>query len=179
MRDHPTLLLRDGSGALVIDTQWNEALFDVSTPQKRAELLTVIGAWIDGCAASGFDAVEIDNLDSYSRSTGLLTRDQAVLMIALFADRAHARGLAIAQKNASELVPRRAEMHTDFVVSEECNHFAECDVYRGGYGEHVLMIEYDRASFTRGCAAYPQDSIVLRDLNLVPIGTGGYVYDGC
>jgi hypothetical protein len=179
MSAHPTLILRDAGGAPVIDTNWNETLIDVSTPAKRAEVLTVIGAWIDGCRASGFDAVEIDNLDSYSRSMGLLTQDDAVAMIALMADRAHADGLAIAQKNATELVPRRAEMRTDFVVAEECNHFTECDVYRGGYGEHVLMIEYDRASFTTGCSTYPQDSIVLRDMNLVPIGMSGYVYDGC
>jgi hypothetical protein len=179
MSTHPDVILRDASGQPVIDTGWNETLLDVSTASKRDEILAVIGPWIDGCRSAGFDAVEIDNLDSYSRSTGLLTTDDAVAMIALFADRAHADGLAIAQKNASELVPRRSEMHTDFVVAEECNHYTECDAYRSGYGELVLMIEYDRASFTAGCTAYPQDSIVLRDRNLVPIGMAGYVYDGC
>jgi hypothetical protein len=109
---------------------------------------------------------------------GLLTEDENVLMIRMFADRAHAAGLAIAQKNASELVARRAEMGTDFVVAEECNRYAECDVYLGGYDE-VLMIEYRMADFTTGCAAYPASSIVLRDVNLVPAGASGYVYDGC
>jgi hypothetical protein len=122
--------------------------------------------------------VEIDNLDSYSRSTGLLTENDNVAMIRLFADRAHAAGLAIAQKNSSELVGRRAEMGTDFVVAEECNRYAECDVYLGAY-DRVLMIEYRRADFTTGCAAYASSSIVLRDVNLVPMGSSGYVYDGC
>jgi hypothetical protein len=176
---HPDVILRDAAGQPVIDTQWNETLLDVSSAAKRDEIIAVVGPWIDGCRAAGFDAVEIDNLDSYSRSMGLLTPDDAVAMMALFAARAHADGLAIAQKNATELVPRRSEMHTDFVVAEECNHYTECDAYRAGYGEHVLMIEYDRASFSVGCAAYPQDSIVLRDRNLVPVGMPGYVYDGC
>jgi hypothetical protein len=179
MRDHPALILRDASGQPVVDPDWQEVLIDVSTAAKRAEAASVIGAWIDGCARAGFAAVEIDNLDSYTRSTGLLTADNAVAAERLFADRAHAAGLAIAQKNASELVPRRAEMGTDFVVAEECNHYHECDAYRASYGTHVLMIEYVRADFSAGCAAYPSYSIVLRDRNLVPFGASGYVFDGC
>ena len=45
--------------------------------------------------------------------------------------------------------------------------YTECDAYIGGYGTHVLMIEYRSADFTTGCSAYPDYSIVLRDLNLV------------
>ena len=176
---HPSVVLVDGAGHPVIDTAWNETLLDTSSAAKRTEILAVIGPWIDGCAHDGFDAVEIDNLDSYSRSTGLLTTDDNVAMIALFAARAHGHGLAIAQKNASELVARRTDMGTDFVVAEECNRYTECDAYTSGYGTHVLMIEYRRADFTAGCASYPNNSIVLRDQNLVPAGTSGYLYDGC
>jgi hypothetical protein len=43
----------------------------------------------------------------------------------------------------------------------------------------VLVIEYRRADFNAGCAAYPNLSIVLRDVNLVTPGQGAYVYDGC
>ncbi len=179
MQDHPDLILRDAGGQPVIDTGWNEILVDVGTPAKRSEVAAFVGAWIDGCARSGFAAVEIDNLDSYTRSTGLLSADDAVAMIRLFADRAHADGLAIAQKNASELVSRRTEMGTDFVVAEECNHYNECDTYRAGYGDHILMIEYDRASFNAGCAAYPGLPLVLRDVDLVPAGTQGYVFSHC
>lgn len=177
---HDIAVLRDGAGNPVIDADWNEVLLDTRTEASRAEILSVIGPWIDGCAADGFDAVEIDNLDTYSRSMGLLTEDENVTMVRLFADRAHAAGLAIAQKNASELVPRRAEMGTDFVVAEECNRYTECDAYIGGYGTHVLMIEYRRPDFTTGCSAYGSSySIVLRDLNLVPAGFGAYVFEDC
>jgi hypothetical protein len=176
---HPELILRNAGGNPVIDTQWNEMLIDVSTPAKRTAVAAIVDGWIAGCAQAGFDAVEIDNLDSYARSTGLLTMDNNVATVALFAASAHGRGLAIAQKNATELVPRKAEMATDFVVAEECNRYQECDTYRAGYGDHVLSIEYRPQDFTAGCAAYPQLSIVLRDVNLVTPGNAGYVYDGC
>lgn len=179
LEDHPTLVLRDSSGAPVIDPDWDEMLLDVTTPAKRAELAAVVGDWIAGCALAGFDAVEIDNLDTYSRSGGLIDQEDAVAFMRLLSDRAHAEGIAIAQKNSGEIVDRRAEMGTDFAVVEECNRYSECDVFTGAYGDRVLIIEYRRADFDRGCAAYPELSIVLRDLNLTTPGDGAYVYDGC
>lgn len=177
--EHAGLLLRNGSGQLVIDEDWNEAILDTRGSAKRAELALVIGDWIDGCADAGFQAVEIDNLDTYSRSQGLLNENDAVETLRAFAARAHARGLAIAQKNSSELAPRRAEMDADFVVSEECNRYDECDAYTEHYGLGVLVIEYRRQDFTKGCERYPDLSIVLRDRDLKPAGETGYVFDGC
>lgn len=177
--DEPDLILRDEAGGPVVDEGWDEMLLDVSTPEKRARIATIVGDWIAGCHADGFDAIEIDNLDSFSRSGGRLSEDDAVLMMALFADAAHALGMAIAQKNSAELVPRRAEMGTDFVVAEECNRWNECDVYTASYGDHVLVIEYRRQDFDAGCADFPGLSIVLRDLNLVTPSSSDYVYDGC
>lgn len=179
MTEHPELILRDAGGAPVIDPDWDEMLIDVRTPEKRAAVAAIVGGWIDGCADAGFDAIEIDNLDTFSRSMGLIAENDCVAQMALFSARAHARGLAIAQKNSAELVGRRAELGTDFVVAEECNRYDECDVYTAAYGDAVLVIEYRRADFDAGCAAFPALSIVLRDLNLVPAGSGGYVYDGC
>jgi len=177
--NHPGLMLRDGAGELVIDADWNEILIDVRTPAQRAAVAQIVGGWIRTCKTSGFDAIEIDNLDSYSRSRGLLTEDQLVMTMRLFSDIAHAEGLAIAQKNSSELVPRRAELGTDFVVAEECNRYSECDTYTASYGQHVLAIEYRRADFDVGCAAFPNLSIVLRDRNLVTPDQGAYVFRGC
>jgi hypothetical protein len=176
---HPDLILKDGNGKPVVDADWNEMLIDVSTPAKQTAVAAIVGGWIDGCADAGFDAIEIDNLDSYARSGGRLTEANAVATMALFSQTAHARGLAIAQKNSSELVDRKAAMGTDFVVAEECNRYSECDVYRGAYGDHVLVIEYRSQDFSSGCSKYPTLSIVLRDLNLVMPTQSGYVYDGC
>lgn len=180
LANHGDLILRDASGDPVIDPDWDEMLVDTRTATQRAAIADIVGGWIRGCATAGFDAIEIDNLDTFSRSGGLLREDDNVLQMRLFADVAHGVGLPIAQKNSAELVGRKADMATDFVVSEECNRYDECDVYTGAYGEHVLMIEYRRADFTAGCTAYgARFSIVLRDLNLVPAGSSAYVFDGC
>jgi hypothetical protein len=176
---HSELVLKDASGKAVVDKDWNEMLLDVSTADKRTALAAIEAEWIAGCAQSGFDAVEIDNLDSYSRSGGRLTEDDAVAFVRLLADAAHMNGLAIAQKNSTELVPRKTDMGTDFAVAEECDRYDECDDYRAGYDDHVLIIEYRKSDFDKGCSAYPQLSIVLRDVDLVPQGQSGYVFDGC
>jgi hypothetical protein len=174
------LILRDNQGQPVIDPDWDEQLLDVSTSDKRTRIADVIEGWIDGCAQAGFDAVEVDNLDTYSRSGGRITQQNAVDFMALLSAHAHRKGLAIAQKNSTELLARRSELGTDFAVAEECSRYAECGDYVAAYGEHVLMIEYRRADFEQGCQAYgATHSIVLRDLNLVPKGAGAYVFEGC
>jgi hypothetical protein len=179
MTQHPDLILRNAQGQPVIDTDWNEMLVDVSTAAKRTAVAAIMDEWIAGCGVGGYAAIEIDNLDSYSRSQGLLTEDNNVAAMALFAASAHARDLAIAQKNSAEIVTRKAEMATDFAVAEECNQFNECGVYTDGYGDHVIVIEYQRTPFDAGCTEYPNLSMVLRDRNLVTQGATGYVYDGC
>jgi Glycoside-hydrolase family GH114 len=177
--NHPDLLLRDGNGALVIDSDWNEALLDVGTPEKRAALAAVVGGWIGECGTDGYDAVEIDNLDSYSRSQGLLEPQDAVDFMMLLSAGAHANGLAIAQKNSTELLAQKAAMGTDFAIAEECNRYDECDEYRNAYGTLVFVIEYRPQDFDQGCADHPDLSIVLRDLDLVTPSDGGYVFDEC
>jgi hypothetical protein len=179
LTEHPDLLLRDSSGSLLIDEGWDEPLLDVSSADKRDQLAVIVGGWISECARSGYDAVEIDNLDSYTRSDGHIAEDDAVAFLAKLALTAHAEGLAIAQKNASELVPRRDELGTDFVVAEECNEHEECDVYIQGYEEQVLMIEYQQSAFDEGCTLYPEHSITLRDLELTGPSSADYVYDDC
>jgi Glycoside-hydrolase family GH114 len=174
------LLLRDESGDVIIDQDWDEALLDVSTDTKRERIAEVVGDWIRSCKADGFDAVEIDNLDTFSRSGDRISEDDAVAFVALLSQVAHAAGLAIAQKNAVELVPRRAQMGTDFVVAEECNAWNECDGYIDSYGPYVLMIEYARDDFEVGCAEYGTEfSVVLRDRNLTAPQSNAYLYDGC
>jgi Glycoside-hydrolase family GH114 len=177
--EHPDLVLRDENGDPVIDEDWNEMLLDISTEKKRAALAQIVGGWVTQCKADGFDAAEIDNLDSYARSQGLLEEDNAVAFMQLLSGVAHENGLAIAQKNSTELVPRRDEMGTDFAVAEECNRYAECEEYQAGYGDLVFVIEYRQQDFDTGCAEHADLSIVLRDLNLVDPSAGAYVYDDC
>ncbi|WP_435824020.1 endo alpha-1,4 polygalactosaminidase [Actinoplanes missouriensis] len=178
---HPGLLLRDSGGDLVIDEDWDEALLDFSTAAKRAELAAVVGAWIDRCAADGFQAVEADNLDSYTRSRGMLSQEQAIRYATTLNARAHAAGLASGQKNTAELSGADARAAGfDFAVTEECAAFDECDVYTASYGDHVLVVEYTRDGFAAACDAYRgRLSIVLRDRDVSTPDSGGYVRDAC
>ena len=176
----PDLLLRDADGRLVIDRRWQEVLLDLSTPDKRRRAAARVGAWIDDCADRGFDAVEPDNLDSYTRSQRLLTQEHALAYAALLAERAHRHGLAVAQKNAAELTPHHRRMGTDFAVAEECGQYDECDTYRTAYGDRVLVVEYTDTGLARACARWGHRlSVVRRDRTLTTPADPDYRYRTC
>ncbi len=176
---HPTLILRDSSGNPIVDADWGEMLLDTSTAAKRTDLAAIVGAWIAKCKTDGFNAVEIDNLDSYSRSTGLLTQANNIAFEALLSATAHQNGLAIAQKNSSELLGSVATMGTDFAIVEECNRYSECDTFKSTYGNLLFLVEYRLQDFQTGCSKYPELSIVLRDVDVSPPSSSSYVYQGC
>lgn len=177
---HADLVLTRG-GQPVVDSGWNEMLLDISTDAKRASLAGIVGGWIDGCAVSGYQAVEVDNLDSWTRSDGMLTRDHAVAFARLLVGRAHAAGLAIGQKNTVELgLAGRTEIGFDFAVAEECQEYDECQDYVDVYGDRVIVIEYDDAGFDEACRRYgARLSIVRRDVDVTTPGSGTYAYRGC
>ncbi|MEZ0110121.1 hypothetical protein ABH920_004136 [Catenulispora sp. EB89] len=181
--NHPDLLLTNTDGAPVIDKDWNEQLLDVSTDAKRAALAKVEYAWIDACAAKGFQATEGDNLDSYQRSNGRLDASQAVAFATLLARHAHADGLAVGQKNTTELLDHRRQIGFDFAVAEQCGATGECDQYATAYAGRVLDIEYDDAGFAKACQASKSGmfgmSVVRRDRDVSPAGSPKYVYRQC
>jgi hypothetical protein len=67
--------VRRPDGSVLTDPDWpGEHLLDTGTAARRRVLAAIVGRWLDRCAADGFQAVEPDNLDSWSRSRGQLTR---------------------------------------------------------------------------------------------------------
>jgi hypothetical protein len=185
-QEHPNLLVRK-AGRTVQDPDWpGEYLLDTSTPTKRAALLKIVGPWLDGCARKGFDAVEPDNLDSWTRrgASDVLTRSGNVSFARLLVHRAHSDGLAIAQKNTPQLKSAgRTSIGFDFAVAEECEVYGECGRYTAAYGRSVIEIEYTdngRAAYARACRSRSgKHSIILRDRDVVPKGTAGYSYSSC
>ncbi|HTV19782.1 MAG TPA: endo alpha-1,4 polygalactosaminidase [Polyangiaceae bacterium] len=173
------LILRDSRGDEMIDPEWPDEYFlDISTPERRTRLVAVVAPWIEGCAESGFDAVEFDNLDSYARSGGLLTVEHAEAYAAELIRVAHASLLAVGQKNASERSAQFRALGFDFSISEQCWEYDECDQYTAVYGERVFDVEYAASAFERGCDAGRAPSPILRDLELVSPGPG-YVRREC
>jgi hypothetical protein len=182
------LLLHRPSGALLVDPGWpDEHLFDTSTAAKRTELARRLGATIRLCAQKGFAAVEFDNLDSYTRSRGALSLDDAIAFATLLVQDAHAAGLAAAQKNTAELRARgHDDIGFDFAITEECDRYRECSAFTKVYGGLVFDIEYTddlRGSATAVCAraraTASAPSTIVRDRDLVRSTSPAYVYVPC
>ncbi|MEU0430788.1 endo alpha-1,4 polygalactosaminidase [Streptomyces sp. NPDC006290] len=170
------LLLRDTHGKVVVDQDWNEALLDIRTPAKRERVAARVDRWIDECAKKGFDAIEPDNYDSYTRSRKLLTPDDATAFITLLSRHAHARHLAIAQKNTVELAGLRSRTGLDFAVAEECGEYDECGEYAKAFHDRVVVIEYSDSGLRKARSAFGDRlSIVRRDVMVSTPGNADYV----
>ena len=181
--DADLLLHRDGE--VFFDPDWpDEALLDTSTPERRERIAAQVIPWIEGCAGAGFDAVEFDNLDTYTRSDGALALDDNLALAAAFVDAAHGAGLAAGQKNSAE---NAAVLHDeagfDFAVTEECAAYEECGAYTAVYGDAVIDIEYTDElprPFAEMCADDDSPaSMVLRDRDLLTPADEGYMFEAC
>ncbi|NSC20177.1 endo alpha-1,4 polygalactosaminidase [Streptomyces albus subsp. chlorinus] len=175
------LLLKDADGKVIYDGEWDgEALLDLRTAKKRERIAAKVNGWIDECAAKGFQAVEPDNFDSYERSEKLLNTTQAQEYARLLTEHAHSKGLAVGQKNASELAGAHTANGFDFAVAEQCGQWDECESYTKEFGDHVVVIEYTKDGLAKACDGWgDQLSIVRRDLNVVPPSKAGYVRETC
>lgn len=187
-KHHPTLLLRDAEGKLVIDREWGEPLLDLRTADRRERAARVVGRWVAGCADKGYRGVELDNLDSFTRSGGRLSADDALDFAQRLVRSGHDAGLAVGQKNAAELSPRAKRAGFDFAIAEECQaegsgRDGECGAYTAVYGKRLLEIEYtdnDDGAFTTACARRGDAaSVTLRDREVLPRGRAGYVERWC
>ncbi|MGN0065094.1 MAG: endo alpha-1,4 polygalactosaminidase, partial [Nocardioides sp.] len=149
-RKRPGLVVRV-KGRPLADPGWpDEWILDISTAPKRKRLARIVDRWVAGCAASGYDAVEYDNLDSYTRSKRRLTARNATAYARLLVASAHRHRLAAAQKNRAQW--DGSKVGFDLAVTESCGEWDECGEYVDHYGDQVLVVEYDRAGFDRACA---------------------------
>ncbi|MGW3038187.1 endo alpha-1,4 polygalactosaminidase [Streptomyces sp. NPDC001178] len=174
------LLLRDARAEVLYDKDWGEAILDIRTAAKRQRIAAKLNSWIDECAAKGYKAVEPDNYDSFTRFPKYLKAGQAEALMKLLSAHAHDKGLAIAQKNATELLSDRASVGLDFAVAEECAEWNECGEFAEAYGNHVLVVEYTAKGMAKACADWGGTlSIVRRDESVEPKGASGYVRQTC
>lgn len=89
----------------------------------------------------------------------------------LLTARAHAAGLAVAQKNWAELSPRGPRIGFDLAVAEECGRWRECGSYADAYDNRVYVVEYRDRDFTRACERWESRlSIVRRNLAVTAAG---------
>ncbi|MER5436550.1 endo alpha-1,4 polygalactosaminidase [Streptomyces sp. NPDC002588] len=174
------LLLRDAKGDVVYDEDWGEAVLDIRTAAKRQRIASQVNTWIDECAAKGFDAIEPDNYDTFTRFPDYLTAGQATAFMKLLVVDAHAKGLAVAQKNTLELVSERASVGLDFAVVEECGEWNECGEFAKAFDDNVLVVEYTAKGLSNACSGWSSTlSIIRRDQDVVPEDASGYLRESC
>ena len=172
------------------DPVWGgEYLIDISTAAKRHRAAQWIQPMIERCAAKGYRAVEYDNLDSWTRMDDTpregdvpFGKRQAIAYAADLTSRAHALGLAVAQKNTADMTRRQAHRRIgfDFAIAEECARYRECSRFRAVYGNRVIVVEYRRKDFRRACRVVgSRVSVVLRDVNVTRPGSRTYRYGAC
>ncbi|MNS54794.1 hypothetical protein D3C72_876080 [compost metagenome] len=136
---------------------------------------------MDLAVSKGCDAVDPDNVDGYTNSTGLpLTAETQLDYNRFLAAEAHARGLAVGLKNDIAQVDVLAA-EFDFAINEQCFKYKECGVYTAftGQGKPVFQIEYatkykDAATRAPLCAA--AQAANLRTVVLPQKLNGAYRY---
>ena len=130
------------------------------------------------CARKRFDAVEPDNIDGFSNTTGFpITAHDQLVYDEWIARQAHRLGLAVFQKNdpeqASALQP-----YFDGVLDEQCNQYRECSAFHKylARGKPVLDAEYKPSLYPGFCAA---DARARMMGVLYNVGLNGRRYKPC
>lgn len=127
---------------------------------RNGSVRAAIERRLDLAVARGCDGVEPDNVDGYQNRTGFdLTEADQRAFLQWLADAAHARGLSVGLKNATDLAEEFSTVF-DWSLVEECHAYDECEAYRGflDAGKAVFHVEYvDRISqgeraLERACA---------------------------
>lgn len=107
-------------------------------------LQPIMAARVNICKSKGFDAVDPDNVDGYTNSTGFpLTGAQQITYNAMLATLSHAAGLSVDLKNDVDQAAQLAPVF-DFAVNEQCSQYRECGSLKPfvAAGKAVLNIEY-------------------------------------
>lgn len=131
---------------------WDERWLDV---REIALLEPLMSARMKMAKDKGCDAVEPDNMDSYSnleevKPTGSYTGAHQIAYNKAVAKWAHAAGLSVALKNDVDQVEALVG-DFDFALNEQCYEYNECGPYQAFVkaGKAVFGVEYkgDTASF--------------------------------
>jgi len=113
---------------------------------RKIQILSpIISARVDICKEKGFDAVEFDNVNGYTNSTGFrLTYQDQLNYNQFLANLAHSRGMSVALKNDIEQIIDLTT-YFDWTLNEECFEFQECDYLTPFVtaGKAVFNIEYN------------------------------------
>ena len=173
-------------GGLVLehleDPDWpGEHPIDISNDGLRETAVEFVARRFAECEAHGFDAIELDNLDTFTRYPDApFDRDDAIAYARLLVEEANDLGLAVGQKNTPELLDVAGQIGFGFAIVEECGQYRECEQFVDAYEGRVYDVEYTGAGLAAACEAVGDVAGVLRrDLDLVTPEQQGYLRATC
>ena len=175
---------------LQTDPNWpDESFLDIRDVFRENSVLAgILERRLAMCADKGFDAVDPDNLQNDQNVTsGVITRQDQLDFNGWLVDRAHARGLAILQKNGPDYVMqtdrlgRRMVDLFDGSFNESCQRYQECGPLAeyARRGKLVLNVEYQLSDLN--CEAMNSLGVnsAYKDLYLVGKLQEGYERTSC
>jgi hypothetical protein len=142
---------------------------------------TIMAARLDLIKSKGFDAVEPDNVDGYSNSTGFpLTAQDQLNFNEWIAAQCHQRGLSVGLKNDVDQVGT-LQPYFDWTLNEESYKYSE---YSGlsaftNNNKAVFEVEYGKNTSQASALNALHFNSTTRDLNLLSPSSSGYVRVPC
>ena len=144
--------------------------------RQLSVLEPIMTARMQMCVQKGFDALEPDNIDGYTNSTGFpLTAQDQLTYNTWIANAAHNLGLSVGLKNdvdqTTELQP-----YFDWALDEQCNEFSECGTEQAFTSANKAVFNAEYSGGSSFCASDVSEHIngVLFNLNL-----DGSTYQPC
>jgi len=172
------------------DPDWPAEYFlDINDVFKdNSVLASILTARMQMCKTKGFDAVEPDNLQNDENvSGGRITAQQQLDFNSWVADRAHAAGLAVFQKNGPDKILQTDSSGKamvdkfDGILNEQCQEYGECAPLAEytRRGKLALDVEYRKSPLN--CTLMQVNGIVAlrKDLGLVGQTMSGYLRESC
>jgi hypothetical protein len=131
-------------------------------------LAPIMTARMQMCVQKGFDALEPDNIDGYTNSTGFpLTATDQLNYNEWIANTAHSLGLSVGLKNDVDQTAQ-LEPYFDWALDEQCNQYSECGTEQVFTSNNKAVFNAEYSGGTGFCAADVAAHIngALFDLNL-------------
>jgi endo-alpha-1,4-polygalactosaminidase (GH114 family) len=142
---------------------------------------TIMAARLDLIKSKGFDAVEPDNVDGYSNSTGFpLTAQDQLNYNEWIAAQCHLRGLSVGLKNDIDQVTT-LQPYFDWTLNEESykyNEYSGLSAFTGN-NKAVFEVEYGKSTPQASALNALHFNSMTRDLDLVSPSSSGYVRLPC
>lgn len=167
-----------------VDIGWDDSYWiDI---RKLDKLMPILRHRMeDWCLAKGFDAIEPDETEVWAnwneqRPDDPITKEENNAFQVAISEMAHGMGLSVGLKgNNTEAV--ELEPLFDWALTEECWNYDECEFFRDSFvaaGKAVFNVEYDVDPDCTKANQWHLNSS-RRDLDLVGVNDGAYLYEPC